>query len=596
MTQIDRINGLIGSIAVKAPCRVATTANITLSGEQTIDGVAVIADDRALVKDQTDKIENGIYNVSATNWKRTPDWNGARDITLGTLVVVLLGTVSSDLIYKVTTINPSVGLEDVEFDILNVNVNLGNLERITFDLYASIMGDGGDMYIDTDADEASQYFRTVDSGTTQHITMKLGGSLADVLLFFAGVEKLRTTTDGVDISGELTLDTPLAIAEGGTGQITAQAAIDILTAVAGATTGQVLTKDDSGNATFEDAAGGGVDASFPVANITQLPDASVGGTDNFHLYGAAELTSESSGVLDGFLYMVGESDGSRAIMRYSENGGGYWISRTTVSKDSDLYGVVYHSGLVAVGEADATDAMIQTSNSAASSWLERSNPKPFTLRAIATNQSIMCAVGDPDGTDAYMVTATSGSGTWTERENPLNVQLNGIATDGTNWVAVGASDGTRSYVITATDPTGTWTQQTAGTGLLDYTLNAVATDGNGTWVAVGNKASVWSYMAYSTDNGVTWDYIRERPWDDIHDIHYANGLFVTSSIVDNWAKVCFVSADGINWNMSAFPDVALNEQSRCVMHQGYYGSWVWGGEPDGTYPNLWKSLSYRPLT
>ena len=39
MTLVDRITGIETSVAVKAPCVVATTANITLSGTQTINGV-----------------------------------------------------------------------------------------------------------------------------------------------------------------------------------------------------------------------------------------------------------------------------------------------------------------------------------------------------------------------------------------------------------------------------------------------------------------------------------------------------------------------------------------------------------------------------
>jgi hypothetical protein len=43
-------------LAIKAPARVATTgSNITLSGLQTIDGIALAAGDRVLVKDQTDQ-------------------------------------------------------------------------------------------------------------------------------------------------------------------------------------------------------------------------------------------------------------------------------------------------------------------------------------------------------------------------------------------------------------------------------------------------------------------------------------------------------------------------------------------------------------
>ena len=51
-------------------------------------------------------------------------------------------------------------------------------------------------------------------------------------------------------SSDTTLPTPVPINKGGTGEITAQAAIDALTAVSGASTAEVLTKDGSGNAAW----------------------------------------------------------------------------------------------------------------------------------------------------------------------------------------------------------------------------------------------------------------------------------------------------------------------------------------------------------
>ena len=52
------------------------------------------------------------------------------------------------------------------------------------------------------------------------------------------------------IAGEITLGVDLAITHGGTGQSTAQAAIDALTQVSGASAGEALIKDGSGNATW----------------------------------------------------------------------------------------------------------------------------------------------------------------------------------------------------------------------------------------------------------------------------------------------------------------------------------------------------------
>jgi len=61
----DYVDNAITGLDMKASVRVATTADITLSGTQTIDGVAVIAGDRVLVKNQNTATENGIYVVAA---------------------------------------------------------------------------------------------------------------------------------------------------------------------------------------------------------------------------------------------------------------------------------------------------------------------------------------------------------------------------------------------------------------------------------------------------------------------------------------------------------------------------------------------------
>jgi hypothetical protein len=60
---------------VKASVLVATTANITLSGAQTIDGVSVVAGDRVLVKNQTTQADNGIYVAASGAWARSADAN-----------------------------------------------------------------------------------------------------------------------------------------------------------------------------------------------------------------------------------------------------------------------------------------------------------------------------------------------------------------------------------------------------------------------------------------------------------------------------------------------------------------------------------------
>lgn len=108
MATTDRIIGLNGSVGFKAACRVATTANITLSGEQTIDGVSVVAGDRVLVKNQSTAAENGVYTASTGAWARALDFNNLRDVVNGTSLIVTTGTVSGGLQYRLVATDPVI--------------------------------------------------------------------------------------------------------------------------------------------------------------------------------------------------------------------------------------------------------------------------------------------------------------------------------------------------------------------------------------------------------------------------------------------------------------------------------------------------------
>jgi hypothetical protein len=88
----DRRDGLSSAVAVKGPCLVATVANITLSGLQTIDGVVVVTGDRVLVKNQVGSAYNGIYIVDTGDWARSADFSRNDDVVNGTRVVVTGGT------------------------------------------------------------------------------------------------------------------------------------------------------------------------------------------------------------------------------------------------------------------------------------------------------------------------------------------------------------------------------------------------------------------------------------------------------------------------------------------------------------------------
>ena len=102
------IDNTRSGLEVKDSVVVATTANITLSGTQTIDGIAVTAGQRVLVKDQTTASQNGIYVVSASAWSRSTDADTADELNSGCFFFVEKGTENADngfVMSQDTTIN-----------------------------------------------------------------------------------------------------------------------------------------------------------------------------------------------------------------------------------------------------------------------------------------------------------------------------------------------------------------------------------------------------------------------------------------------------------------------------------------------------------
>lgn len=123
MALTDRLSGAEASRAVKAPCYVASTGNLTLSSSQTIDGILAFSGARVLVKDQTDATENGIYLVDSSSWTRAKDFDKARDVMPGTLCYVDRGTLYGGSYWvlnsSATSTSISIGTASLTFSRVN---------------------------------------------------------------------------------------------------------------------------------------------------------------------------------------------------------------------------------------------------------------------------------------------------------------------------------------------------------------------------------------------------------------------------------------------------------------------------------------------
>lgn len=123
----------------KIPVRVATTANITLSGTQTIDGVALSVGDRVLVKDQSTGSQNGIYTVQSGAWVRATDFNSPAQAVTGTQVFVNAGSTNSLKTFYLATSNPIVpGTTALTFTANSVGS--GTVTSVAFTVPSAIFG------------------------------------------------------------------------------------------------------------------------------------------------------------------------------------------------------------------------------------------------------------------------------------------------------------------------------------------------------------------------------------------------------------------------------------------------------------------------
>lgn len=86
----------------KPSVRVVATANLALTGAQTIDGVACVAGDRVLAAGQTTASQNGVYVVAAGAWARAVDADQTGELTPGATWFVEEGTANAASNYRVS--------------------------------------------------------------------------------------------------------------------------------------------------------------------------------------------------------------------------------------------------------------------------------------------------------------------------------------------------------------------------------------------------------------------------------------------------------------------------------------------------------------
>ena len=110
--------------------RVATTVSLNLNSPgTTVDGVALSAGDRVLVKDQTTPAENGIYawNGATIPMTRSADADSTTELA-GSIIEVAQGSQNARSIWRQASTNPTLGTDPIRW--ANVRVKLAPQSNI----------------------------------------------------------------------------------------------------------------------------------------------------------------------------------------------------------------------------------------------------------------------------------------------------------------------------------------------------------------------------------------------------------------------------------------------------------------------------------
>ena len=227
------VDAATAGLNVHAAVQAATTANITLASAlengDTLDGVTLATGNRVLVKNQTDKTENGIYVVKASGAPdRADDYNTAGEVDAGDFIFVEAGTANGKTGYVQTNVITSVDSDNIEFTQFS---GAGTYSASTG---LTLTGNVFSANIGTDIQAYNSTLAAVAGGT------------------YTGDDSI--TTLGTITSGTWT-GTTIAIANGGTGATTASSAAAALLPDQSSNSGKYLTTDGSGTLSWGTVSG-----------------------------------------------------------------------------------------------------------------------------------------------------------------------------------------------------------------------------------------------------------------------------------------------------------------------------------------------------
>lgn len=176
-----------------------STVNLTLSGEQTVNGISLTAGDRVLAQNQTNAALSGIYVVSSGSWSRSSDADSADELN-GAIVFVDQGTLNSDTNWQQVNTIATVDTDAQSWiDVGSGGGSDNQLSGSNKDITASVTtGDGDQAFAGSISATPEGYVIVSVNGNSQ----QLGNGVKTKDCYFSGDSGTTARSFGAIVSGD----------------------------------------------------------------------------------------------------------------------------------------------------------------------------------------------------------------------------------------------------------------------------------------------------------------------------------------------------------------------------------------------------------